>query len=74
MLEDEKKVLELPYIDLEKEGFLIGENNLSKSNVKLYNDNNEINDMSKRVDLWKILQKNQSRLDLLSTYENRGLI
>lgn len=74
MLEDEKKVLELPYIDLEKEGFLIGENNLSKLNVKLYNDNNEINDMSKRVDLWKILQKNQSRLDLLSTYENRGLI
>lgn len=74
MLEDEKKVLELPYLDLEKEGFLIGENNLSKSNVKLYNDNNEINDMSKRVDLWKILQKNQSRLDLLSNYENRGLI
>lgn len=73
-LEDEKKVLELPYIDLEKEGFLVGENNLNKSYIQLFDDNNEIKDMSKRVDLWKILQKNQSRLDLLSTYENRGLI
>ena len=73
MLEEEKKQLELPYLDLDKEGFLIGQN-VNNSNGDIQNDNKEIDEISRRVDLCRILQKNQRRLEDITKYEKRGII
>ena len=73
MIEEEKKQLELPYIDLDKEGFLIGQN-VNNSKGDIHNDNKEIDEISRRVDLCRILQKNQRRLEEITKYEKRGII
>ena len=73
MIEEEKKQLELPYLDLDKEGFLIGQN-VNNSKGDIHNDNKEIDEISRRVDLCRILQKNQRRLEEITKYEKRGII
>ena len=42
--------------------------------IIILSDNKEIDEISRRVDLCRILQKNQRRLEDITKYEKRGII
>ena len=73
ILGEQRKLNELPIIDYNKD-FLNIEKNINKTYVNcLNNDNNEIDYMSKRVDLSKIRNLNENRLKDLTFVEEREI-
>ena len=73
ILGEQRKLNELPIIDYNKD-FLNIEKNINKTYVNcLNNDNNEIDYMSKRVDLSKIRNINENRLKDLTFLEEREI-